>query len=184
MRHPISTRLLRGPHPSLVRSLHWAVAGAVLVEFLLAVARMGTESTSLRATWLGWHQPLGLLIGAVTLARLGVRLRVRLSEWQGSRMMAWASALMHALSYVLLLALPALGLALTNARGHAVSLPGLGHLPVLFARDLDLADSLEDWHAALAWTFLALIAVHIAAAAWHQWVRRDGLLDAMWPRRT
>jgi cytochrome b561 len=64
-----------------------------------------------------------------------------------------------------------------------VGLPGLGHLPALIGRDLDLADTLEDWHSALAWTLLALIALHVAAALWHQYIRRDGLLDAMWPRR-
>ena len=182
MRHP-APRLRHGPHPALVRALHWAVAAAVLAEFLLALGRMGTDSTPLRATLLAWHQPLGLLIGAATLARLGVRLRVRLAAWRGSRLVAWGSSAIHALSYGLLLALPALGLALTNARGHAIALPGLGALPPLLGRDLDLADTLEDWHGALAWTLLALIALHVAAAAWHQWVRRDGLLDAMWPRR-
>lgn len=183
MRHPAPTRLRHGTHPALVRVLHWAVAAAVLAEFLLALGRMSTESASLRALLLGWHQPLGLLIGAATLARVGVRLRVRLAEWQGTRLVAWSSALLHGLTYALLLALPALGLALANARGHAVSLPGLGAIPALLGRDLDLADTLEDWHATLAWTLLGLVALHVAAAAWHQWVRRDGLLDAMWPRR-
>lgn len=182
MRRPTASPLRHGRHPVWIQALHWAVATAVLAEFLFALARMGSESTSTRAALLAWHQPLGLLIGAATVARLGVRLRLRLAEWQGTRLLAWVSSALHGLSYLLLLALPLLGLALTNARGHAVTLPGLGPLPRLLPRDLDLADTLEALHGTLAWTLLGLIAVHVAAAAWHQWVRRDGLLNAMWPR--
>jgi cytochrome b561 len=114
-----------------------------------------------------------------------VRSRLGLAAWQGPvpRATAWLPELVHGLSYVLLLGLPALGLALTNARGHAVSLPVVGALPTLLPRDLDLADSLEQWHAGVAWLLLSLIALHVAAAVWHQWVRRDGLLDAMWRSR-
>lgn len=183
MRSPHRVRLRRGVHPLPIRLLHWAVASAVLAEFLLAVARMQVESGGSRQALLAWHQPLGLLIGAITLARLGVRLRWRLAAWQGARWMAWASALLHGASYLLLLSLPALGLALANARGHAVSLPLIGALPTLWPRDLDLAETLEDWHATLAWTLLGLITLHAAAAAWHQWVRRDGLLGSMWRTR-
>ncbi|MCE4558215.1 cytochrome b/b6 domain-containing protein [Roseateles cellulosilyticus] len=178
---PAPIRLRQGPHPAALRALHWGVALAVLAEFTLALARMAAESDSWRHGLMAWHQPLGLLIGAATLLRLGTRLRLRLARWQGSRWIAWTSAGLHGLSYLLLLALPLVGLALANARGHAVSLPLLGTLPRLMARDLDLADTLEDAHATLAWLLLGLIALHAAAAAWHQWVRRDGLLDAMWP---
>jgi cytochrome b561 len=49
------------------------------------------------------------------------------------------------------------------------------------ADDPDLADVLTDWHAWAAWGLLALLAAHIAAALWHHWVRRDGVLAAMLP---
>jgi cytochrome b561 len=174
----------QGAHPTAIRALHWAVAAAVLAEFGLALARMAAESTSLRHTLLAFHQPLGLLIGAATLLRAGVRLRLGLAQWQEPvpRAVGWASAAVHGLSYVLLLSLPMLGLALANAHGHAVTLPGLGALPALLPADPDLADSLEEWHGRLAWLLAALIGLHVAAAGWHQWVRRDGLLDAMWHR--
>jgi cytochrome b561 len=97
---------------------------------------------------------------------------------------AWqrrAAALAHTLIYLLLLAMPALGWLLSNARGQAVSLPGLGTLPMLTGRDLDLADELEAWHGGAGWMLAALTAVHMAAALWHHWVRRDAVLAAMWP---
>lgn len=186
MRHHDPFPLRRGAHPAAVRSLHWVMAAAVLVEFALALARMAAEPASLRSVLLSWHEPVGLLIGALTLVRVGVRLQWRLAAWNGpvSRSMAWGSAAVHGISYLLMLGLPILGWALVNARGHAVALPGLGALPRLLPSDPDLADTLQDWHGDLAWVLLGLIGVHVAAAAWHQWMCRDGLLYAMWPRRT
>jgi cytochrome b561 len=155
------------------------------VEFGLALVRMASESSSVRAALLALHEPLGLLIAAAMLARIGARLRLGLAAWTTPVPTAvkWISAAVHGLAYLLLLSLPALGLALVNARGHAVALPGLGALAPLLHRDLDLADALEDWHGRLAWLLLGVIAAHVAAACWHHWIRRDGLMHAIWPRR-
>lgn len=35
-------------------------------------------------------------------------------------------------------------------------------------------------HGAFAGVLMALIALHVAAALWHQVVRRDGLMARMW----
>ena len=54
-------------------------------------------------------------------------------------------------------------------------------LPPLVAPDDELADTLADWHAWSAWSLVALIGVHAAAALWHHFVRRDGVLNSMLP---
>jgi cytochrome b561 len=33
-------------------------------------------------------------------------------------------------------------------------------------------------HSAVAWMFMALLALHVAAALWH-WFQRDGVMDRM-----
>jgi cytochrome b561 len=58
---------------------------------------------------------------------------------------------------------------------------GVIPLPALVEADSDLADNLTDAHVMLAWSMLALIVMHIAAALWHHYVRRDGVLIAMLP---
>jgi len=87
----------------------------------------------------------------------------------------------HLALYALLLTLPLLGLATSQAHAVHVRLFGLLQLPMLVPADADLADTLSDWHVWLAWALLVLVALHVAAALWHHAVRRDGVLHAMLP---
>jgi cytochrome b561 len=170
-------------HPRPLIASHWATVLLLLAVFGLALARELVEDKATRDALLQWHRQCGLAAGLLTLLRLQLRTRWPLAPtgeaagaWQ--QRAAWA---VHVLMYALLLALPLLGWLLTNARGQGVRLPLLGALPVLLQRDLDLADQLEDWHGAAGWALAALVALHMAAALWHHWVRRDRVLAAMWP---
>jgi cytochrome b561 len=171
-------------HPPLIRAMHWLTLAALLLAFGLALAREALEGQGVRQWTLDLHRDAGLLVWLLTCVRLAVRLRVPLADAQRSASPAqrWASAAVHGLLYVLLLALPLLGWALTGARGQPVVLPFVGALPAWPDRDLDLADTLEAWHASAAWTLAAVTGVHAAAALWHHRVLHDNVLASMWPR--
>ena len=89
----------------------------------------------------------------------------------------------HGLLFGLLIALPLLGWALSSAHGITVALLGAVPLPKLVTPDSELADTLSDYHVWLAWGLLVLVGMHVAAAAWHHFVRRDAVLRAMLPGR-
>jgi cytochrome b561 len=181
--HPI-TQPFRSAHPALIRTLHWLTLGVLLLAFGLVLLRDGLESSGVRQLTLNLHRYVGLLAWAVTLLRLGVRSRLPLAGTQKAapRWQQWAASAMHGALYLFLLALPFLGLALTNARGQGVTLPLIGSLPAWPEKDLDLADMLESWHATAAWTLAAMVGAHAAIALWHHRVRRDGVLLAMLPQ--
>jgi cytochrome b561 len=60
---------------------------------------------------------------------------------------------------------------------------GLTPLPALVPIDPDVADTFSELHETTAWVLTALIAAHVAAALWHHFMRRDGVLASMWPTR-
>lgn len=165
-------------HHHSIRWLHWTTAIALVISFISVLCRDLTDDDTLRAILLNTHRWTGLSIFAITFVRLVQRHRVLASRLhQFSRLLAWASRLSHWGLYLGVLALPVLGLAVSNARGQRV----LG-LPLLVGRDRDLADVLADIHETAAWVLLALITLHVVAALWHHWHRRDAVMASMLPK--
>jgi cytochrome b561 len=126
---------------------------------------------------------LGLLILAITLARLSSRLLLGpVAHHTDLPLPMWlASRINHLLLYLLLMAMPLLGWAQSSARAHQFDIFGLA-IPRLIQRDPDVADILSAWHDWLAWVLLALILIHSLAALYHHYVRRDDVLRTMLPK--
>jgi cytochrome b561 len=155
----------------------------VLVGLCVVLAREFVETRGARAVLLDVHRWGGLLALGLAAWRLRLRwLTAPLLDVLPERS-ACARSLartVHAILYGLLLAVPLLGWCFSSADGQHATFFGLP-LPHLVAADEDVADRLHRWHVGLAWTFLALIALHTAAACWHQFFRREPILRAMWP---
>jgi cytochrome b561 len=52
-------------------------------------------------------------------------------------------------------------------------------VPQFTSPDQAAAKAYEDNHIVLAYVLLALIAIHLAAAVWHRYVRRDRVMSRM-----
>jgi cytochrome b561 len=188
MSFPSKHCLATDVHSPWVRALHWGSALLVACALATAWLRELWEGEPPARLLLAIHRQLGLavllLLAVRLLTRLLLRERTQTASPPWQRMLAAAS---HAALYLLLAAVPMLGWALTNARGTALRAAGLFGLPALVATDPDRADTLHDWHEDAAWVLLAFVALHAAAALWHHFIARDGILHAMWPglpRRT
>src|SRR5258708_7097928 len=182
---PQGSAEVRAKHPVLIVSLHWGSLIAILVSVAVMFTRDAIEDTSMRQFLLQAHRQLGLVVLAVVWIRIMVRLTRKLadhSQGMGAFMRLSARAA-HVLLYGLLIALPVVGWALTSAHDIPLNFLGVVHLPKLVAADSELADTLSDYHIWLAWGLLAAVAVHVAAALWHHFIRRDAVLHAMLPRR-
>jgi cytochrome b561 len=170
--------------PRALVVLHWLTVLVLLAAASVILARELVSAKPPRAWLLDLHRHLGLCV--LLLFALRVGLRLRWGRLPAVATLAWplrlAAALMHAALYASILLLPLLGWALSNAAGQPVHFFGLA-LPALVAPDFDLADQLLLWHQNAAWTLLALVVLHVAAALWHHFVRRDAVLRVMWPGR-
>ena len=98
------------------------------------------------------------------------------------RLVAVAANISHAALYALLVAVPAAGMTLQFARGHAVPLFGLWAIPSPWVADRAFAHKVGEAHELLADALLVLAALHMIAALWHHWVLRDRTLTRMLPR--
>lgn len=182
MKHPGNTaaRYSRG---AIV--LHWAIAALIVLNF--AAAWVSEDLPKAQAAQvMSNHKAIGLLILALTVLRMLWRLAHRpppLAE----TLKAWEVALakvVHGLFYVLMLAIPLAGWAMTSAYsgGKAVGFFGLFDIPGLpFQADKGLAGVFHEVHELGATLMLALIGLHLAGVAKHALVDRDGTARRMVP---
>ena len=170
--------------PRALVVLHWLTALFLAIAAALILIRDEVDGRGMRSWLLEGHHHFGLFILLLFLARVVLRFRLGKlpSEGNTSAFVRLAAGSTHMALYVLLLAQPLLGWALSNAEGKPVHFLGLT-LPALVASDEDLADSLTVWHQDVAWVLLALITLHMGAAFWHHFVLRDRTLRMMLPKR-
>lgn len=161
------------------RAIHWVTVLLLTGSFMVVWALDWLAPGPDRAQLIGAHRSIGLLILLLTVLRLLWRMarrgppRILWQRWP------WAAGLVHALLLACLLAVPLLGWAYTNARGHAAVLFGQ-KLPTLIAKDQYFSRIAIGTHEFLAYALLTLVALHVAAALWHHLVLRDATLKRMW----
>ena len=167
-------------HPLLV-ALHWIMALMVLIALAaggLVLAEMPRESPD-RFTALAGHMSFGLMIGVLLLVRLVTRIRSEKPPraTTGNALLDRVGVWTHWGFYLLIACMVLSGLATAF---------GAGLFPIVFG---DSGEALPPdltvlpqrvAHGFIARALLALIALHVAAALYHQLVRRDRLLRRMW----
>lgn len=164
--------------------LHWLTVLCLALAAGLILTRDEIDGRSARLWLLEGHRHFGLFVLMLFFVRVIFRVRAGKLPHEGStgRLVRWLATATHLALYGLLLVLPLIGWALSNAEGKPVHLFGVT-LPALVATDEDLADSLLTWHQDVAWVLLALVSLHVAAALFHHFVLRDGVLRMMLPKR-
>ncbi len=166
------------------RWLHWSMAVLILAMLFIGVGMVA--SVSARHAWLvAMHKPLGMLALVLVILRIGVRWRhppPALPE-DLPPIQRWMAHLSHWLLYGLMLSLPLVGWAMLSAGGYPVMLTASLRLPAIVPAGATAFAWLRHLHAALALLLFATVLVHLAAALYHGWIRRDGVLASMLGRR-
>jgi cytochrome b561 len=164
---------------------HWTVALLILVQIALGFAAALWRLSPLKLELFVWHKSTGMLILALMLARLAWRLANRAPSlppqtpaWE--RLAAHAS---HVLLYVLAVALPLSGWVINSAAGVPFSIFWLVPLPAIVAPDERLEELAKLVHFSLLVALCLVLALHIAAALRHHFVKRNAILIRMLPGR-
>jgi cytochrome b561 len=173
----------------LARLLHWTTVVLILLLALTGVAmtrELAPESwlARLRAPLplYDLHKTMGLLVLLLVLVRLVNRV-LRGIPPSDPTLPGWQQRIaefVHGWMYLLLVLVPVLGW-LGISLFPALRLFGVVDVPGLAAPDRALSAGVLLAHAIAAFTLLALVGLHIAAALHHHFVRRDGLLRRMMP---
>lgn len=168
-----STRSTR--YSGVAIAFHWTIAVLVIVNLAIGLLHDAIGGMAL-------HKPIGFTVLALTVGRVAWRLSHRppplpadTAGWQRG-----AAHGVHWALYLLMILMPLTGWAMASGgpAPRPLSWFGLFPLPYLPVSDT-LADAGHGAHGLLGWLMLALVAAHVGAALWHQFVRGDRLLARM-----
>ena len=172
-------------HPVLA-SFHWIIALLIFTNLFLAFAPEGPggliPKTLFGLPIVGIHMLIGTLILALLTIRLVMRYAIKRPEpaTAGHPILDLVGVLTHYALYLFTFAMTVSGLVMSLQRGYFAKLFGIGAVPQTFHRGG------IPWEAihGTSWSFLVLfILLHIGAALYHQFIRRDHLLGRMWVGR-
>ena len=173
----------------IAQCLHWTAVALVVLAWTLGVFGDELPKGSSRNLGLYIHTTAGLLVIALTVLRLLWRLadpsppaeKTPFGEWLFADWIGLGAKLAHFKLYVLLVAVPVVGIVLQFARGDALPIFGIAEIASPWARDRAFAGGVKEIHELLAHGLLALAGLHAAAALVHHWVFRDRTLVRMLP---
>ena len=161
------------------RALHWTTAALVAGGFGAAWLFDALGPGPIAAKLVEVHRSVGLCILLVTLARVAWRATHPLPAVPGAPWERWLAGTVQALLYLSLLAMPLLGWLGSNAQGDTVAFLGVMPLPDLLGANQDLGDRVFVLHGWLGYGILALLALHVAGAMRHRFIKKDGVLQRM-----
>lgn len=177
------------PWSVLSKLFHWVMAFSILgtTALMYYMVNIGDLTVEVyRAEYsrlLKTHKSLGLLVMfLVALRFLWNRRQARPPlPAEMPRAQRIASKASHHSLYLLMLIVPLLGWMASMTYGGRTFFFGLFEMPVWLPKDIEWANVLQPAHIWLAWGLLSIVGIHLLAALWHHFVRRDATLVQMLP---
>lgn len=180
--HNQSERQEVAHYSGTAKTLHWVMAVLVLL-MLVAGSQMLSASDAEKAEATIGHSAAGLLVLGLLIIRFGYRLGHTppalpgdLPVWQ-SRAAVWN----HRAFYLLILMQAVAGIGAAATAPYEVLTAGVMPLSALAADDPVWFARFVALHKTGALLIAILAGVHITAALYHHFVRKDGILRRMWP---
>lgn len=163
------------------RVLHWVTAVLVLVMIPVGIVIANEWGGPAQTFLYNLHKSVGATLIPLVVVRLIYRLRnppPPLPE-DIPAIQRFAAHATHWALYVLLLAQPMVGYIMTSAYPAPVPFFGLFNLPPIWWEDRALSERLSVVHLYLGLSIAAVAAMHIGAALFHHFVRKDRVLMRM-----
>jgi cytochrome b561 len=178
---------------SVAVSLHWLIAALVLVNLCIGLymADLPRSDTS-RFMLFQLHKSFGLTVLTLSIVRLGWRLANPVPPLPRGLHPLWrlGARVSHFVLYFLIIAIPLAGWAMVSSSSLGLPTPYFGLFawpnisflanlaPAAKAANLDL---FKETHSLLAYGAIGLVSLHVLAALYHQFIRRDDVLRRMLP---
>lgn len=169
---------------TVARCLHWLMA--IMVFIMIPVGTIMIQEGLARPTQDALfilHKGLGASLLVLIVLRFAWRLTHRPPPLPASvpRAQALAARAVHWGLYFFVFVMAASGFARVRLGGFPIELLDALGVPPMLPENEPLAEIAKGIHATARFGLIALIALHVAAALYHRFVLRDGVVSRMWP---
>lgn len=157
------------------------MAALIVLQGVVGWIAQEMERSPARVDAMTFHKSLGITLLLLLVLRLAWRWTHPAPPPADSS--AWATrlaGLVHLALYLLLGGIAISGWVAASAYVIPWKFWWLVRMPRLVAPDKATFELASGVHEFLVAVFLAFLAIHVAAALWHHFVRRDRVLAAMW----
>ena len=160
---------------------HWVMVVLVVIVGILGLLHDSWPHAT-QAFWINIHAMVGLTVWILLMARLRWRWTHRPPDLppdvgEFSRRF---SRPVHLLLYALMLVIPPIGIVTFIYHGRSFDF-GLFQVDFHVHSNRNVFHPTENVHGYVAYVLFGLIGLHVLAALWHHFIRRDGVLLRMWP---
>jgi cytochrome b561 len=162
--------------------IHWLTVLLIISAYVLASILEDMTLSPLKLKLYSWHKWVGITVLFLLPLRLLFRFLDPLDHRAGlTALEVKASAAVHGVIYLLLIAVPMFGWLHSSAAGFPVVWLGVLPLPDLVGKDKALAEVFKELHEGSVNLLIVLVVLHAGAALYHHHFRRDGVLARMVP---
>lgn len=172
-------------YTAMAIGLHWLMAMLLIGLFGVGLYMHDLPISPWKLQIYSWHKWAGVTAFLLVLARLAWRITHRPPELPVmSKSAELAANAVHALLYLLMIAIPLTGWLMSSAKGFQTVYFGVLAIPDLLAKNKELGNLLREVHEMLNFVLVAAVSGHATAALKHHLIDKDGVLARMLPRHS
>jgi cytochrome b561 len=171
----------RSDYSLFAKLLHWSIAAMVVFIIPAGIVMLNIGRGDLQNQLFDLHRSFGILVLTLMMIRVGYRLTFGAPAAAAvlTPLQYQLSRAAHLGMYVLLIATPLIGWIGTSAYPATVNVFGLFAMPHLVGPDRALSETLLAIHGYMGIALGVIALIHIGAALYHGFIRRDGVLSRM-----
>lgn len=162
----------------ITKVLHWIV-GLLIISMVIVGFTMTSMAPSPEKFELyKMHKAFGVITLFLVIIRILWRITNTYVQVAAgvSTTLRWAAKVIHLLLYILMLIMPISGVLMSRLSGYPISVFEIFTIPAASEKNPEFAKFFHDIHEYAALGLVILITIHILAAFYHHFIRRDNTL--------
>lgn len=165
----------------VAKAFHWVIAIMIIILIAVGFTMHNMPSSPEKYELYAMHKSFGIVVLMLIVLRILWRFFNQIVEPPAGLpdTLKLAAKLGHFLLYMFMLLMPVSGVFMSYFGGHNIEVFGLFVIPAAIEKMPQISTLFYQLHVLGIWAFIFLIVVHILAALYHHFIRRDNVLIRM-----